>query len=296
MFTVAASRRTATNALKRAWVNDPCPEEPVPESSGGLRVAAEAARSVRSSRFELRDLYDAIRSVGRRVLVCPSDGVEADVVALCFMARDVCKKPVAVVAQDAAQRARIENKLRELRFPLGECELGSKASVSRSADVARWESVGLRGIILITMGANPQDAAFRSGLVRTVIAITSDRYAHPDAPTAYSPASLWEFTETSIAHRGPREVVASRLGELWRRAGREAWANDVAARTTRRDCPICMEPCEHQCVAACCTAALCRACVQPWIRDNGTCPGCRAPADYTTMHCIVEDGPVVVVD
>jgi hypothetical protein len=288
MFTVAASRRTAENARKRAWVNDPCPEEPVPESSGGLRVAAEAARAVRHSRFELRDLYDAVRSVGRRVLVCPSDGVEADVAALCVMARDVCKKPVAVVTRDAAQRARVESKLAEMRFPLGACEFGSKAIVASSADVNGWESVGLRGVILISLGNDDQDAAYRSGLVRTVIAITSDRYAHPEAPTAYSPASLWEFTETSIAHRGQRQVVTTRLAGLWRRAGRDAWANDATARTERRDCPICMEKCEEQCVAACCTAALCRGCVEPWIRSNGTCPGCRGPADYTTMHLVVE--------
>lgn len=293
MFTAAATRRTAQNALKRGWENAPVPEEPVPETSGGLRVAAEAARTVGDARFELRDLYDAVRSVGRRVLVCPSESVEGDVAALCVMARDVCKKPIAVVVPDAAQRRQVEARLVDLAFPLGACEFGTKVIVTPRAAIRDWEASGLRGVIVIVVGAE-DDAALRSGVVRTVIAVTQDRYAHPEAPTAFSPPSLWPFSQTSVAHRGPRQLVTSRLRGLWALAGRAAWAADAAARTAPRDCPVCMSPCTSQCVSACCTAAFCLECVAPWIREHGTCPGCRAPADYTTMHCITAEPPIEI--
>jgi len=265
----------ARNAGKCAWRNDPLPEEPVPETAAGLRAAVNAARAAADGCFRARDLYDAVRAVGRHVLVSPStEALDDDVAALCAMAGDVCNKPVAVLAPSAAVADAY-------------LHLGVEVTVDVMASAAAWDAAGLRGVIVVALCDAPPGLrdALESGVVRCVLQFTGDRYAH-DGPAVFSPGEHWTFSADTVAHRGSRAVVTAGLRALWRQRSRDAWADDCDARMAPRDCVICMDTCRGQIVSACCTAAFCAGCAERWVQQAGTCPGCRSPADYTTLHRI----------
>lgn len=292
MFSTVIRARRAENTLKRVWRNDPPEEEPVPDTCANMRAAADAVATVSACRFEVRQLYDTVRALGNRVLVAPVMLVE-EMAALCLMARDVCKKPVALLAPRDVLRA-VEKCLLPTGMVSGMCEFGTKVVLMTDpSEAGNWRDVGLTGVILVAY-EQPSGVAQRVDGTRLVINFTSDRYAHR-GPALYSAAHFWAFTEHGLAHRGSRAVVDAGLRELWTARGKTAWAADCAEKTETRDCPICMEPCVRQCVADCCTAAFCYACIEPWVQEQMTCPSCRAEADYTSMHRI-EDDSVVIED
>lgn len=290
MFTSVIRARRAENSLKRVWQNVPPEQEPVPDTIANLRAAAEAVAAVSACRFEVRQLYDTVRAVGNRVLVAPVMLAE-EMAALCLMARDVCKKPVALLAPRHVLQA-VEKCLLPTGMVAGMCEFGSKvALMTDPSDALKWKDVGLTGVILIAF-EQPSGTAERVEGTRLVINFTCDRYACR-GPALYSSPHFWAFTEHGMAHRGSRGVVESGLRELWTERGKTAWADACAEKTQARECVICMEPCRRQCVADCCTAAFCYSCIEPWVQEQMTCPSCRADADYTTMHRIEDDAIVI---
>lgn len=293
MFGTVIRARRAENTLKRVWRNDPPDEEPVPDTCSNMRAAADAVAAVSACRFEVRQLYDTVRALGNRVLVAPVMLVE-EMAAICLMARDVCKKPVALLASQHVLQA-VEKCLLPTGMVSGMCEFGTKVSLmSNPVEAAKWRDVGLTGVILVAYD-QPSGMAESVEGSRLVINFTHDRYAHK-GPALYSAAHFWAFTERGLAHRGSRDVVNAGLRELWTERGKTAWADACAEKTQPRECVICMEPCRRQCVADCCTAAFCYECIEPWVQEQMTCPSCRAEADYTSMHRIEDDVVVIEVD
>lgn len=245
--------------------------------------------------FDTRDLYDCVRDVSERVLACPSTDVSGDVAAICAMARDVCSKPVAIIGHGSLPS--LLPRLKANDIVLGTCDFGRKAELVDDLDAAvrGWVERDIAGVILVVVGSQVVDRPER---VRTVIRVTKEASKFPTCPVTYSPARLWKITADNVVHKAARPQVVAALQTAW--AGK-AWSAEekVPGPDNPIECPICMEA-KADVVLSCCTGAYCWECMQPWIDHNTTlvrqadritCPSCRAPMDYKTLH-VVEPGPV----
>ena len=265
MFSTSAAAEQVHQPLKRFWLNDPVLEEPIPDTPDALNIA----KVVPSEYFDPLELYRCVRGVKDCTLVCPRVDVHKEVASLCAMARDICCKPSAVVGYERL------SPLAGIRT--GRCEFGSKTELIDEFDAAvhEWEDYGLSGVIVIVVGNHPH--VVRRSPVRTVIRIVTN--ACVPGPVIYSKAELWSPTE--VVHRGSRLQIVETLRRAW--PSRTSWIPEEKMPETPRDCSICMEPRAHV-VGACCTSAYCWSCLEPWLAENETCPGCRQQSYYTTFH------------
>lgn len=292
----ARQRRT-----KRTWCDVRDPEAPVPVTDDGLQKAAEAVTRSGMALFDTRELYDCVRDVSERVLACPSPYVDGVVASICAMARDVCSKPVAIVGH--RELPSLLPRLEANGILLGTCDFGRRAELVDDLDAAAagWAERAITGVILVVVGSRD---IRRPERVRVVIRLTNEPTMFPACPVTYSPPCLWRITKDNLVHRGPRDRVVAALRTAW--AGR-AWDPEDKVPGAGRpiECPICMEP-RANVVMACCTAAYCWGCMEPWIAQNTyymdptqdriSCPSCRKVADYRTFHVVEPDREVVMID
>jgi hypothetical protein len=283
---------------KRTWCCVREPEAPVPDTADGLQKAEEAATKSGPSLFETKDLYDCVRDVSERVLVCPSTDVSGDVAAICAMARDVCSKPVAIMGHSSLPA--LLPRLRSQGIVLGTCDFGRKTELvdDLEAAIRGWDDRDIAGVILIVVGSEPVERPER---VRAVIRVTKDASKFTSCPVVYSPPRFWKLTAENVVHKGSRPQVVAALQAAW--AGK-AWNAEekVPGPDNPIECPICMESGANV-VLSCCTGAYCWDCMQPWIDraeseyydpeyDAKTCPSCRREMDYKTFHVVVDQDDV----
>lgn len=288
---------------KRTWCCVREPEAPVPDTVDGLQKAEEVATRSGPSLFETKDLYDCVRDVSERVLVCPSADVSGDVAAICAMARDVCSKPVAIIGH--GNLPWLLPRLQSHGIVLGTCDFGRRAELVDDLEsaVKGWDERDIAGVILIVVGSEPIERPER---VRAVIRVTKDASKFSTCPVIYSPGRLWKITAENVVHKGPRPQVVAALKAAW--AGK-AWNAEekVPGPDNLIECPICMEA-RANVVLSCCTGAYCWDCMQPWIDrstatmddddydprpETTTCPSCRAEMDYKTFHVVEPDAGAV---
>jgi len=128
------------------------------------------------------------------------------------------------------------------------------------------------------------------------------RVALPYVTVFSDPDMAFELNEAfaSIArnavHAGTPADIKASLTHRWA-GNRPAWEQELDTRLHGpEECPVCYGDLgTARAVTECCSKCYCLGCIDRWVTGTPTCPSCRAPASYNTVH-VVTDGAADIVD